>query len=72
MSFNVNEEARLALKNVYSTSDKAYPSCVCAIGHPLLDISADVELNFLDKYNLRENHSIFFEITDLTVSHLNN
>jgi len=43
------------LVNVYSTTKTAHKNVLVGIGHPLLDISVEVPLSFLDKYGLKKN-----------------
>ena len=45
--------ASISLKNVYSSSEKASENILFAVGHPLLDVSANVTEQFLEKYDLR-------------------
>lgn len=46
------------LINCYSTTTKAHETVLFGIGHPLLDMSADVNSNFLEKYQLKKNDMI--------------
>jgi len=46
------------LKNYYSTPLKDKSGAFFTIGHPILDISTDVSLEFLDKYDLNKNDMI--------------